>query len=359
MRSKWITYAIMGLIVYSVINKQEAPDKKPAVNKEINKAAHSDSITSNIIELFSEKGANTQPPNYPTQPSKPGIVVGGSRQNPGFVEKKIYAFLSNLLDSDKGRELIDKIMTIPATENLNLISPSQTNPYINNTSHIISPGIGEAAICGQSVKVHYIAKSMSGDIIADTKKNDKPATFLVGSGDIYKGIEYAVIGMKKSGSKKLILPPSLTKKDFKLNSDNNTNDFIGVDLELLEFYPSVSSLEKNIQIFDKNYGERNVVTKCGDQVGINYKIKKIDGSVIFDSMLDKKLSNFTIGSQEVPFIINKLSENMGKKASRSAITPIEALNNIYNKPTNFFPKAFTIPKEGFVVVDIEMIGKLS
>ena len=75
---------------------------------------------------------------------------------------------------------------------------------------IITPGKGAAAKKGQMVTVHY-----TGWLQKDGKKFDssvdrkEPFSFSLGAGDVIKGWDEGVQGMKVGGVRKLTIPPTL------------------------------------------------------------------------------------------------------------------------------------------------------
>ncbi|HPE85512.1 MAG TPA: peptidylprolyl isomerase [Chlamydiales bacterium] len=58
---------------------------------------------------------------------------------------------------------------------------------------------------GSTVKVHYTGKLQDGTVF-DTSKNIEPIQFVVGSGEIIKGFEQAVIGMACGENKTVTIP---------------------------------------------------------------------------------------------------------------------------------------------------------
>jgi FKBP-type peptidyl-prolyl cis-trans isomerase 2 len=59
---------------------------------------------------------------------------------------------------------------------------------------------------GDTVKVHYTGK-LDGDMVFDTSTDRDPLEFEVGSGNIIKGFDAAVIGMKIGDQKTFVVTP--------------------------------------------------------------------------------------------------------------------------------------------------------
>ncbi|KAF3928228.1 hypothetical protein AA313_de0207170 [Arthrobotrys entomopaga] len=69
-------------------------------------------------------------------------------------------------------------------------------------------GTGPEAKKGQKVSMRYIGKLTNGKIF-DSNKKGKPFTFALGKGDVIKGWDIGIAGMKVGGERKLVIPPSL------------------------------------------------------------------------------------------------------------------------------------------------------
>ena len=69
-------------------------------------------------------------------------------------------------------------------------------------------GSGPAAESGRSVTVNYVGKLTNGTIF-DSTAGKSPFTFLLGAGQVIKGWDQGVVGMKVGGKRKLVIPPTL------------------------------------------------------------------------------------------------------------------------------------------------------
>lgn len=72
----------------------------------------------------------------------------------------------------------------------------------------IKPGTGQEAKKGDHVKVHYTGWLTSGKKF-DSSVGGKPFEFRIGHGDVIKGWEEGVSGMKVGGKRQLKIPPDL------------------------------------------------------------------------------------------------------------------------------------------------------
>ena len=70
-------------------------------------------------------------------------------------------------------------------------------------------GTGERAEIGMSVSVHYTGKLENGTVFDSSIPRGQPFTFTLGAGQVIKGLDEGVEGMKVGGKRKLIIPPYL------------------------------------------------------------------------------------------------------------------------------------------------------
>jgi FKBP-type peptidyl-prolyl cis-trans isomerase len=70
-------------------------------------------------------------------------------------------------------------------------------------------GKGDAAASGDKVTVHYVGTLTDGKEFDSSRKRNKPFPFTLGKGEVIKGWDQGVVGMKVGGKRKLTIPPSL------------------------------------------------------------------------------------------------------------------------------------------------------
>ncbi|HSN85406.1 MAG TPA: FKBP-type peptidyl-prolyl cis-trans isomerase [Thermoanaerobaculia bacterium] len=70
-------------------------------------------------------------------------------------------------------------------------------------------GEGTEAASGKIVEVHYTGWLESGKKFDSSVDRNRPFTFRLGAGDVIKGWDQGVAGMKVGGKRTLIIPPAL------------------------------------------------------------------------------------------------------------------------------------------------------
>jgi FKBP-type peptidyl-prolyl cis-trans isomerase len=69
-------------------------------------------------------------------------------------------------------------------------------------------GTGTEAAKGNTVRVHYTGRFTNGKVF-DSSVGKQPLQFRIGAGDVIKGWDEGVAGMKVGGKRKLEIPPAL------------------------------------------------------------------------------------------------------------------------------------------------------
>lgn len=70
-------------------------------------------------------------------------------------------------------------------------------------------GEGAEATAGKSVTVHYVGTLTTGSKFDSSRDRGKGFTFTLGQGQVIKGWDQGVAGMKIGGLRKLTIPPEL------------------------------------------------------------------------------------------------------------------------------------------------------
>ena len=80
-------------------------------------------------------------------------------------------------------------------------------PKVESVDSVV--GKGTEAVNGKSVTVHYTGTLKDGTKFDSSVDRKEPFTFSLGSGQVIKGWEIGIVGMKVGGKRKLTIPPEL------------------------------------------------------------------------------------------------------------------------------------------------------
>jgi FKBP-type peptidyl-prolyl cis-trans isomerase len=70
-------------------------------------------------------------------------------------------------------------------------------------------GTGKEAKTGDKVAVHYTGTLMNGNKFDSSRDRGQPFEFTLGKGEVIKGWDQGVVGMKVGGKRKLVIPYDL------------------------------------------------------------------------------------------------------------------------------------------------------
>ncbi len=70
----------------------------------------------------------------------------------------------------------------------------------------IKEGVGEAVVSGDAVSVHYVGTLQNGQEFDSSRRRGEPFDFTVGAGQVIKGWDEGLVGMKVGGQRILVIP---------------------------------------------------------------------------------------------------------------------------------------------------------
>jgi FKBP-type peptidyl-prolyl cis-trans isomerase len=98
----------------------------------------------------------------------------------------------------------------------------------------VEVGKGTAARTGDTVRVHYTGHLADGSVF-DSSAGKAPFEFKLGQGQVIRGWDMGVSGMKPGGKRKLIIPPGLAYGSKSMgNGRIPPNSTLYFEVELLE-----------------------------------------------------------------------------------------------------------------------------
>lgn len=97
----------------------------------------------------------------------------------------------------------------------------------------LTAGTGAAVKSGDTITVHYVGTLMDGTEFDSSRKRGQPFTFDVGKGQVIKGWDAGLVGMKVGGRRKLIIPSDLAYGDRGAGGTIPPKSTLLFDIELL------------------------------------------------------------------------------------------------------------------------------
>ena len=96
-------------------------------------------------------------------------------------------------------------------QNTATVTPTMTQQETNTKLSIedVKEGTGSAVKSGDTVSVHYTGTLTDGTKFDSSKDSNRPFEFTVGGGQVIKGWEEGLLGMKVGGIRKLVIPPEM------------------------------------------------------------------------------------------------------------------------------------------------------
>jgi len=95
-------------------------------------------------------------------------------------------------------------------------------------------GTGAEATPGKSVTVNYVGMLPNGQVFDASASHGQPFTFTLGAGQVIKGWDQGIAGMKVGGKRRLIIPADLAYGNQAVGGVIPANATLIFDVELLD-----------------------------------------------------------------------------------------------------------------------------
>lgn len=101
---------------------------------------------------------------------------------------------------------------------------------------VLAEGKGPQAEPGSQVRIHETTTLKDGTLIFSTRTKNTPVKFLLGGNQVIAGVDEGVTGMRIGERRRLIVPPSLSKRtSYPPNTPPDATLYI--EIELVEILP--------------------------------------------------------------------------------------------------------------------------
>jgi peptidylprolyl isomerase len=205
----------------------------------------------------------------------------------------------------------------------------------------VKVGTGDEAKPGDYVEVHYTGTLKDGKKFDSSKDRNEPFQFRLGAGEVIKGWDQGVAGMKVGGQRKLVIPPELG-----YGAGGTPDGTIPPNAELHFDVELLRVLRVNITEEKEGTGP---AAKKGDTVSVHYTGTFKDGTK-FDSSRDRgQPITFRLGTGRVIKGWDMGIDGMKVGGKRKLVIPYELAYGEQGRP----PK---IPPKAELHFDVELVG---
>ena len=146
----------------------------------------------------------------------------------GLVIVLIYLLSSMFQSSPKPVEVLDNLTPTVA------VSDTKGGSVEKLLMDDLTVGTGAEAVSGKKVTVNYVGTLENGKKFDSSYDRNEAFSFNLGAGEVIKGWDMGVLGMKVGGKRKLTIPASLGYGERGAGADIPPNSTLIFEVELLK-----------------------------------------------------------------------------------------------------------------------------
>lgn len=163
------------------------------------------------------------------------VLVAGLLAVAVYGEKQ-YNLSANLtkLPLSSGEEEINQELEAQLNETLQAMNNESTTSSAELIKEDIKVGNGSEAKTGDTVAVHYVGTLPNGQKFDSSRDRGTPFEFTVGAGDVIKGWDQGIPGMKVGGIRKLTIPAALAYGEYSPSPLIPANSTLVFEVELMD-----------------------------------------------------------------------------------------------------------------------------
>ncbi len=210
----------------------------------------------------------------------------------------------------------------------------------------LAAGEGAEAKNGMQVTVHYTGQLENGTVFDSSVPRGEPFDFLLGAGQVIRGWEEGLLGMKVGGKRRLTIPPEMGYGPYGAGCVIPPNATLIFEVELLDVKEIPQPGELEIEEIEEGTGE---TAEKGKVVDVHYTGKLTDGTVFDSSIPRGEPIQFTLGAGMVITGWERGIRGMKVGGKRKLTIP-------YNLGYGARGYPGVIPPYATLVFDVELVG---
>lgn len=149
-----------------------------------------------------------------------------------FFGPRVFAPFSAQPSSTATSTMPTATTTMDTTENQTAAIPATLPTELTVTDTVI--GTGAEAKAGDTVTMNYVGMLPDGTVFDASAKHGQAFTFSLGAGQVIKGWDLGIVGMKEGGKRRLIIPAALAYGNQAVGGVIPANATLIFDVELVK-----------------------------------------------------------------------------------------------------------------------------